>query len=76
MFRFFDTCQVIDYCVPSSDSEPEPEPVESEWMMTDNPPMVVKKRTWRPWSRRARSTVRAVPAVYPEHLTQEMKRET
>jgi hypothetical protein len=75
MFRFFDTCQVIDYCVPSSESEPEPEPepIENEWMI---PPSVVKNRSWRPWSRRARSTVRAVPVVYPEHLAQEMKRDT
>jgi hypothetical protein len=77
MIKFFDTCQVIDYCVPKPEAEPEPEPepTESEWLMTDNPPKVFK-RSWRPWSRRARSTVRAVPAVYPEHLTQEMKRDT
>ena len=65
MIKLFDTCQVLDYCIP----KPEPEP--EEWLIAEP-----QKRSWRPWSRRTRSTVRAVPAVYPEHLTQEMKRDT
>ena len=75
MIKFFDTCEVLDYCItkpePDTQSEPQPEIEHEEWLMAETP-----KRSWRPWSRRARSTVRAVPAVYPEHLTQEMKRDT
>ena len=67
MIKLFDTCQVLDYCIPKPEPEPEPE----EWLIAEP-----QKRSWRPWSRRTRSTVRAVPAVYPEHLTQEMKRDT
>ena len=73
MIKLFDTCEVLNYCVPRPDPEPEPEtePEPEEWIMTEP-----QRRSWRPWTRRARSTVRAVPAVYPEHLTQEMKRGT
>jgi len=71
MIKLFDTCQVLDYCI--TEPEPEPKPImkESEWLMAEP-----QKRSWRPWLRRTRCTVRAVPAVYPEHLTQEMKRDT
>ena len=69
MIKLFDTCEVLNYCVPRPDPEPEPE--TEEWIVAEP-----ERRSWRPWSRRTRSTVRAVPAVYPEHLTQEMKRGT
>lgn len=76
MIKLFDTCDVLQYCVPPEEPEPEPEPEPQpdEWLMPDAPTKI--KKSWRPWSRRARSTVRAVPAVYSEHLTQEMKRDT
>jgi hypothetical protein len=82
MIKLFDTCDVLQYCVPPKETitepelelESEPEPQTDEWLMPDAPTKI--KKSWRPWSRRARGTVRAVPAVYPEHLTQEMKRGT
>ena len=73
MIKLFDTCEILDYCIPKPEPPPEPENKESEWMMADNPQ--AQGRSWRPWSRRARGTVRAVPTVYPEHLAQDMKRD-
>ena len=77
MIKLFDTCDVLQYCVPPPKEtipEPESEPQSDEWLMPETPTNI--KKSWRPWSRRTRGTVRAVPAVYPEQLTQEMKRGT
>ena len=79
MIKLFDTCVVLQYCVPPPketipEPEPESEPQSDEWLMPDTPTKI--KKLWRPWSRRTRGTVRTVPAVYPEQLTQEMKRGT
>lgn len=76
MIKLFDTCDILQYCVSPKEPEPAPEPESQldEWLMPDAPTKI--KKSWRPWSRRTRCTVRTVPTVYPEHLTQEMKRGT
>lgn len=81
MIKLFDTCDVLQYCVPPKETTPpepetEPETESDEWLIPDKSTNI--KKSWRLWSssHRTRSAVRAVPAVYSENFTQEMKRDT
>lgn len=70
MIKLFNTCDVLQYCLPPK----EPEPQKDEWLVLDTPKNI--NNSWIPLSRRTSSTVRAIPSIYPNHLTQNMKRYT
>jgi hypothetical protein len=72
MKKFFDTCDVIDYCSPPP-SPITPKSADEEWVITDN---TNTKKSWKGWLLRTRNTVPTVPPINSEHLAQEVKRDS
>ncbi len=70
MKKFFDTCDIIDYCSPPSPVSPQ---IESEWILADN---INANKSWRDWLRGSSNAVSTILSINPNHITQQMKRDS